>query len=156
MVAAIAETLMEIDPDNAETYNANGLALAAQLDELESEITATLSGAHERPYFVFHDAYHYFEARFDIEATGAFTINPEIAPGAARLAEIRDVVASSEAACLFSEPQFSPSVVTMIAEGTNAKLGVLDPLGADIEDGPELYFALMRNLASSLADCLVD
>jgi zinc transport system substrate-binding protein len=31
---------------------------------------------------------------------------------------------------------------------------VLDPLGAALADGPELYPELMRGLARSFADCL--
>lgn len=154
MVAAIADTLIVADPENAAAYDANGRAVVARLAELEAEIDAALEPARGQPFFVFHDAYHYFEARFGIEATGSFTVNPEIAPGAARLTEIQETVNENEAACLFSEPQFSPAIISTIAEGTSAKIGVLDPLGADIEDGPELYFTLLRNLAASLSACL--
>lgn len=154
MVTAIVDTLATVDPENAEAYDANGRALAARIGELQTELEATLDGLEDKPFFVFHDAYHYFEARFGIEAAGAFTINPEITPGAARLEEIRGVVEASEAACLFVEPQFRPGLVETVAEGTSARTGTLDPLGADIEDGPELYFTLMSNLATSLRDCL--
>jgi zinc transport system substrate-binding protein len=154
MVAAIADTLIAADPENAETYNANGQAVAARLDALEAEIDAALGPARGKPFFVFHDAYHYFEARFGIEATGTFTVNPEVAPGAARLTEIRGTVEASEAVCLFAEPQFSPAVIDTIADGTPARIGTLDPLGAEIEDGPELYFTLLRTMAASLTDCL--
>src|SRR5690606_21666166 len=137
MVAAIAEALIQADPENAQTYNDNGQAVAARLSELEAEIDAALEPARGKPFFVFHDAYHYFEARFGIEATGSFTVNPEVAPGAARLTEIRGTVEASEAVCLFAEPQFSPAVIDTIADGTQARIGTLDPLGAEIEDGPE-------------------
>lgn len=156
MAAAIVDALSTADPENAATYNANGQALAARLDDIEAEISATLESVEGTPYFVFHDAYHYFEARFGIEATGAFTINPEIAPGVARLDEIRGVVEASEAVCLFAEPQFSPALIETVAQGTSARTGVLDPLGAEIEDGPELYFTLLGNLAQSLRNCLAD
>jgi zinc transport system substrate-binding protein len=154
MVAVIADTLMEADPENAEAYNANGAALAARLSELETEIEQTLADVERSPYFVFHDAYQVFENRFDLPATGSFTVNPEVAPGAKRLTEIRAVVEDNDAVCIFSEPQFSPQVIETIADGTGARTGELDPLGANIEDGPELYFTLMRDLAASFAECL--
>lgn len=156
MVAAIADALIAADPENAETYNANGQALATRLDTLQGEIDARLAPARGKPFFVFHDAYHGFEESFDIEATGSFTVNPEIAPGAGRLTDIRTVVEQQDAACLFAEPQFSPQVIETIAQGTGARIGTLDPLGADIADGPELYFSLMNAMADNLLDCLAD
>lgn len=156
MVAAIADALIAADPENAEAYNANGQALAARLDALQAEIDARLEPARGKPFFVFHDAYHAFEESFDIEASGSFTVNPEIAPGAGRLTELRAVVEQQGAACLFAEPQFSPQVIETIAEGTGARIGTLDPLGADIADGPELYFTLMNTMADNLLDCLAD
>lgn len=156
MVAAIADALIAADPENAEAYNANGQALAARLDALQAEIDARLEPARGKPFFVFHDAYHAFEESFDIEASGSFTVNPEIAPGAGRMTELRAVVEQQGAACLFAEPQFSPQVIETIAEGTGARIGTLDPLGADIADGPELYFTLMNTMADNLLDCLAD
>lgn len=156
MVAAIADALIAADPENAEAYNANGQALATRLDALQAEIDARLEPARGKPFFVFHDAYHAFEESFDIEASGSFTVNPEIAPGAGRMTELRAVVEQQGAACLFAEPQFSPQVIETIAEGTGARIGTLDPLGADIADGPELYFTLMNTMADNLLDCLAD
>ena len=63
---------------------------------------------------------------------------------------------TSEAVCVFAEPQFNPAVIETIAGGTSARVGVLDPLGAEIEDGPGLYPALLTGLADSLIDCLAD
>ena len=153
MVAAITDILMTADPENAETYNANGMALSQDLSALDAEIAATLEGV-DGAWFAFHDAYHSFEARYGIEATGTFTINPEVAPGAARLIEIREAIAAEGAACIFAEPQFSQNVIDVVASETGARVGVLDPHGADLEPGRDLYFALLRNLAANLADCL--
>ena len=154
MVAAIVDTLVDADPENAQTYNDNGQALAARLTELEAQINETVAPARGQPFFVFHDAYHYFEARFGIEATGTFTVNPEVSPGAARLSEIRATLDAYEAVCVFAEPQFSPALVDTIADGTSARQGVLDPLGAEIADGPDLYFEMMETLADNLVSCL--
>lgn len=156
MVAAIADALIAADPENQEAYNANGQALVARIDDLQAEIDARIEPARGKPFFVFHDAYQGFEQSFDIEAGGSFTVNPEIAPGAGRLTGIRAVVEQAAAVCLFAEPQFSPQVIQTIAQGTGARTGVLDPLGADIADGPDLYFTLMNTMADSILDCLAD
>ena len=88
------------------------------------------------------------------QAAGSITVSPEAIPGAQRLTDIRAKVAELGATCIFAEPQFEPRLISVVAEGTQARTGVLDPLGADLEDGPELYFELIRNLATSLTTCL--
>jgi zinc transport system substrate-binding protein len=107
-----------------------------------------------RGFIVFHDAYQYYENRFGVTATGSITVSPEVMPGAARIDEIRTRVRDLDVACVFAEPQFEPRLVEVVTEGTPARAGVLDPLGADLEDGPDLYFELIRNLTTSLTECL--
>ena len=156
LVHEIEEHLAEIDPSNAAKYEANAKAVTKKLDALTKEIEADLKPIRERGYVVFHDAYQYFENRFGISAVGSITVSPEILPGAERILELRDKVKSLNASCVFSEPQFEPKLVKTITENTDAGTGVLDPLGANIKDGPELYFTLIRNMAKSLKDCLMN
>ena len=155
MVHEIEEALVEADPANAATYEANAEAMMSKLDKLVTEIEAELEPVKGRGYVVFHDAYQYFETRFGVSAVGSITVSPEVLPGAERVVELRDKVRSLDATCVFSEPQFEPKLVMTITENTNAGTGVLDPLGASIDDGPELYFTLIRNMAKSLKDCLL-
>ena len=154
LVHEIARVLSEVDPDNATAYEANAAALRDRLGELTTELTAELEPVKDKPFVVFHDAYQYFEARFGLKAAGSITVNPDVMPGAERMREIQTRVRELGATCVFSEPQFEPKLVTVATEGTGAGSGVLDPLGAALEDGPELYFELLRGMASSLRDCL--
>jgi zinc transport system substrate-binding protein len=55
---------------------------------------------------------------------------------------------------VLAEPQFNPGLVATVIDGTEANTAVLDPLGSDLEPGPDLYPQLLRNLATSLAGCL--
>jgi zinc transport system substrate-binding protein len=154
MIHEIEEALAAADPANAELYAANAGKLQARLAELQAEIAAELEPVKDRPFVVFHDAYHYFEERFGLRAAGSITVSPEVMPGAERLREIQARVKELGATCVFAEPQFEPKLVTVATEGTGAGSGVLDPLGAAIDDGPDLYFELLQNMASSLKDCL--
>lgn len=156
MVAEIARVLAEADPENATRYLANAQAYSGRLDALVEEVDATVAPVRDRPSIVFHDAYQYFEKRFGVNVVGSITVSPEAMPGAQRLSLIRDKVKELGAACVFSEPQFEPRLVSVVTEGTSARTGVLDPLGADLADGPDLYPALIRNLAGSLVACLSD
>lgn len=113
-----------------------------------------LAPVRERPFVVFHDAYQYFEKSYELRAVGSITVNAERTPGARRVKEIRDTVRSLGASCVFSEPQFSSSLLATLLEGTNARTGTLDPLGAGVPPGPDAYFTLMRTLGFAFADCL--
>lgn len=149
-----ARALSEKDPANAETYNKNLAALNDKLAALDTEITETVAPVKEKPFIVFHDAYQYFEHHYGVHAAGSITVSPEILPGAERLTQIRDKVKTLGATCVFAEPQFEPKLVNVVIEGTSAKSGVLDPEAATLEPGPELYFTLMRSIATSLRECL--
>ena len=154
MVHEIEEALVEADPDNAAKYKANAGKVMARLDALISEVSADLKPVHDKPFIVFHDAYQYFEKRFDVTAAGSITVSPEVMPGAERITEIRAKVKELGAACVFAEPQFEPKLVSTVTEGTQAKSGIIDPLGSALDTGPELYFQLIRNMATSIKACL--
>lgn len=154
MVREIEKALSAADPDNARRYAANAAAMNARIDGLFDEIDSRLAPVRQRPFIVFHDAYQQLERRFGLRAAGSLTVNPDRAPGAERLAEIRSRVRELGVVCVFSEPQFQPNIVTVVTEGTGARTGILDPLGAEIPAGPGLYVALMRNMAASMRACL--
>ena len=154
MVATIARELSEHDSANAARYQANAAALTERLTALDAELKTTLAPVKDRPFVVFHDAYHYLEERYGLNAVGAITVSPDQRPSAQRLSQLRAKISSLDAACVFAEPQFEPTLVATVVEKTPAKRGTLDPLGASLDDGPELYFTLMRGMAASLVSCL--
>ncbi|MBY6263917.1 zinc ABC transporter substrate-binding protein [Azospirillum sp. 412522] len=154
IVTAAAEALAAKDPADAEAYRTNADRTLQALDALDAELKSTLSPVKDKPFVVFHDAYQYFEARYDLSAVGSITVSPDRRPSAKRLSAIRAKIAGLNAACVFAEPQFEPTLVRTVVEGTKAKTGVLDPEGADLPEGEALYPTLMRNLAASLRGCL--
>jgi zinc transport system substrate-binding protein len=154
IVGLAADRLAGIDPANAPAYRANADRLSARIDALDREIRDALEPVRERPFVVFHDAYHYLEDRYGLRAVGAIAVNPERPPSAKRLREIRATLEKRGAVCVFAEPQFEPAVVRTVVEGTAVRRGVLDPEGANLADGPGLYFELMRANARALKDCL--
>ena len=154
IVHYVAHILSEYDPKNAALYEGNEQRLSAKLDALIGEVQNTLAPIKGKKFIVFHDAYQYFENRFDIVASGSITINPDLPPSVGRIQEIRNKIKKLGAICVFSEPQFEPKIIRTVMEGTSAKTGVLDPLGASMTDGSELYFELIRGMAHSLKDCL--
>ncbi len=154
MVHEIEEVLVAADPENAVSYKANAQAMMARLDALVTEVGAELDPVKGKGFIVFHDAYQYFEKRFGVTASGSITVSPEVMPGAERITEIRARVQELGAACVFAEPQFEPKLVSTVTEGTQARSGVIDPLGAELDVGQNLYFQLIRNMATSIKTCL--
>ncbi len=153
-VGEIEATLSRLNPENAKTYALNAAATIERLDALIDETRAALQVVENRGFVVFHDGYQYYENRFDFPAAGSITVNPDVMPGAQRLNKIRDRIRELGVACVFSEPQFEPRLISVVMEGTGARAGVLDPFGADLPDGPNTYFEVMTNLTTSLTRCL--
>ncbi|MEP3302090.1 MAG: zinc ABC transporter substrate-binding protein, partial [Roseibium sp.] len=89
MVHEIEEALAAADPANAGKYEANAEAVTAKLDALIAEVQTELDPVKQKGFIVFHDAYHYFENRFGVTASGSITVSPEVMPGAQRITEIR-------------------------------------------------------------------
>lgn len=154
MARMIAATLAEVDPANADTYDANANGLLHRLDELTAEIDAVVAPARGEPFIVFHDGYRYFEDRFGLTAVGSAVVSPERPPGVRRIRELRAKIHTLDVTCVFDEPQFDQRLIATIVEGTPVRSGTLDPLGADVDDGPDLYFMVLGKMAASFRDCL--
>jgi len=150
----IAAELSALDPENAGTYFANAAAARAEMDSLKAEVASTLEPVRGKNFVVFHDAYQYFEVAFDFPAAGAISLSDASDPSPARIAEIQERVREEGIDCVLSEPQFNPGIVATVMEGTEAKTSVIDPLGSDLEPGPDMYPQILRNLATNLAGCL--
>ena len=147
----MTEHLIENDSKNASTYKSNLDKALNDIDKLTMEVMTELSKSTSS--IVFHDAYQYFEERFNINILGAFTVNTDVMPGAEQLAEIREIIEHDKVKCIFSEPQFNPDIIKAVAKDMNIKTGVVDPLGATLNPGKDLYFDLIRNMSASFKGC---
>ena len=151
MVKLITKELSELDLKNAPTYKKNSEKALSDLDKLIKKVKKDTN--KDLRFVAFHDAYHYYEDRFGINLLGALTVNPDVLPGAEQLAEIREVIEHEKVNCIFSEPQFNPDIIKSIAKDTGIKTGVLDPLGANLDKGKNLYFDLIKNISTSFKGC---
>ena len=147
----MSKHLIELDAKNESVYRDNLSKAYNEIDKLTKDVTAELDQSVAS--IVFHDAYQYFEKRFNINILGAFTVNADVMPGAEQLAEIREIIKHDKVSCVFSEPQFNPDIIKAVAKDMNIKTGVIDPLGATLNPGKDLYFDLIRNMSSSFKGC---
>ena len=151
MLNEMADHLIENDPKNEAKYKSNLDKALKDIDKLTIEVMTELNNSVSS--IVFHDAYQYFEKRFNVNVLGAFTVNTDVMPGAEQLAEIREIIEHDKVACVFSEPQFNPDIINAVAKDMKIKTGVLDPLGATLDSGKDLYFKLIRNMSASFKGC---
>ena len=149
----IASKLSAADPKNAGIYFSNAATGQTEIDALIAEVNVTLEPARGMNFIVFHDAYQYFENDFDFPASGAISIGDASDPSPARIQEIQGRISNEGIDCVLAEPQFNPGLVATVMDGSEAKTGILDPLGAGLEPGAKLYPELIRNLSKALTNC---
>jgi len=153
-LSQISALLSDLDPENAATYAANAKAGQDAIAKVEQEITSELASIDGQSFIVLHDAYHYFEAHFGIEAAGSVSEGDAQTPGAERMQTLRTALIDSGVDCAFTEPQLSVRLLDTATEGLSVSYGILDPLGAEHPLGAELYVKTLRAMSSSLAGCL--
>ena len=151
---SVASTLSEIDPAHAAAYEKNARTAVSRIERLQAHMDAKLAPVRKAPFFVFHDAYNHLAVRFGLNIAGAISLGDARKPGARRLKRLRAKLNKQGSACVFSEPQFRSSIVDTLVSGTKARAGQLDPLGADLSPGPDLYFDLMRRNTDAMSTCL--
>ncbi|WP_386686889.1 zinc ABC transporter substrate-binding protein ZnuA [Lonepinella sp. MS14437] len=150
----VAQKLTEQFPAKKALIEENLANFNRTLQESSSQITKQLSAFKDKGFYVFHDAYGYFNHAYGLNQTGAFTINPLVAPGAKTIAEIKEEIEEHKVNCLFAEPQFTPKVINTLAKSTGVKVGRLDPMGENIKLGKNSYTQFLQFTADSYASCL--
>ena len=150
---AIATELGKQDPANQARYAANLAAFDAKVDAKDKVIAEQMKAVNQKGYFVFHEAYGYWERHYGMSSKGHFTVSPERRPGAKTLVEIRKALEEKQASCIYAEPQFSPAVIESVARNTGAKVLLLDEVGEQVPLGPDAYPHFMQQLADAFAQC---
>ncbi|UZE60200.1 zinc ABC transporter substrate-binding protein ZnuA [Aeromonas veronii] len=150
---AIASELGKLDPANQARYDANLATFDAKVDAKDKVITGQMKAVNEKGYFVFHEAYGYWERHYGMSSKGHFTVSPERRPGAKTLVDIRKALEEKQASCIYAEPQFSPAVIESVVRNTGAKVLLLDEVGEQVPLGPDGYPQFMQQLADAFAQC---
>ena len=150
---AIASELGKLDPANQARYDANLVAFDAKVDAKDKVIAGQMKAVNQKGYFVFHEAYGYWERHYGMSSKGHFTVSPERRPGAKTLVDIRKALEEKQASCIYAEPQFSPAVIESVARNTGAKVLLLDEVGEQVPLGPDGYPQFMQQLADAFAQC---
>jgi zinc transport system substrate-binding protein len=154
IVKGIVRELSIVYPDNINLYKKNAKKIIKEIKSVDLSIKSILEPVKNKPFIVFHDAYQYFENKYGLNAVGSILLDPEIPPSPKRIIQIRAKIKTTNPTCVFKEPQFRAKIVNTVIEDTNLKVGILDPVGADLEKGPGMYTNLLKQIASNLKTCL--
>ena len=149
----LIQILSKFDPENSQTYHSNGKKTILRLSDLNIQLETKMSSVSSKPYIVFHDAYQYFEKRYQLNPIASVTVSSGTSTSVGRLIDIRKKIKIKKVLCIFTEPQFSPKLVQTVISGTAVKKGILDPIGTRISPGPEMYFTLLNNISHSISTC---
>ncbi|WP_367181314.1 zinc ABC transporter substrate-binding protein [uncultured Roseovarius sp.] len=148
----IADELSALDPEHAALFKANAARGAEALGDMRQAIRTELAPVKEARSLLFHDAYQYFEAAFDVPAVAAISLSDASRPGPARIAALRELAEEQQINCILTEPQFDPKLAQAILPDGHM-VGVLDPMGTEFEPGVGLYVSMMQALAAGFASC---
>nr|WP_131863548.1 zinc ABC transporter substrate-binding protein ZnuA [Biostraticola tofi] len=151
---AIHDRLLDLMPEKKRQLDDNLRFFDQSLTKNDKNIATMLAPVSGKGYFVFHDAYGYFETHYGLTPLGYFTVNPEIQPGAQALHKIRTQLVEQKATCIFAEPQFRPAVINAVAKGTSVHTGTLDPLGMGIALDKGSYANFLLSLSNQYVSCL--
>ena len=153
-LSSIAEALATEDPENADTYRANAAGGTERLTALSADIASRLAPLGGRGYAVGHDAYQYLERAADLPARWTIAQADGSAPAPRDVAGLRNAVVAGEVECLLLDSETSPDWAETLGEGTTLRTAQVDPEGAFLEPGPDLYPTLMENIVAALEACL--
>lgn len=154
IAARMASDLTVADPANAARYQANLDAFEQRLAALDTKLKARLKPLADKPFFVFHQAFDYFEEAYGLQHAGVFAVSAEVQPGARHVAAMRERLQAAGPACVFSEPPMRPRLAQTLADGLPVHFAELDALGFGLEPVTGDYEKLLVNLADELAGCL--
>jgi zinc transport system substrate-binding protein len=153
MIERIAAVMTEIIPSQAERIAQNRIHAIDELIDVDAEVRRLVMPLHDEDIVVLHEAYGHFTRHYELRDFIALSISPEHKPTPGRIREVRREIARLNIRCVLAEPQFPDTFVTLLTENSNARPGVIDPLGAQLMPGPDLYAQLLRLMGFAIRDC---
>ena len=154
IAARMAADLSAADPANAARYASNLKAFDERLDALDGRLKSRLARVAGKPYFVFHEAFDYFEDAYGLKHVGVFSVAAEVQPGAQHVAAMRTRLQEVGKTCVFSEPPLRPRLAETLVAGLPVTLAELDALGGYTPATAQGYEQVLEKLGNDLAGCL--
>ena len=149
---AVAGALAEADPEHADDYRANAARLDDELDSLDQEYAAGLSGCERDTIVVSHNAFGYL-GRYGLFVEPISGLSPEAEPTPADLARLQELIKSDGITTVFGERLVSPELAQSLADDMGVRSEILDPIeGLSSDTTDDDYLSLMRDNLAALRE----
>ncbi len=142
MVENIYQTLVKEDPQNKDYYTKNRDEYLNELDELDKNITQTLSNKNNTKIMVYHPAWAYFCRDYNLQQISIESQGKEPTPQG--ITNLVDQARKENIKVIFVSPQFSTSNAQVIANEIGGKVIIADDLS-------ENYLENMKKVAGAFA-----
>lgn len=154
-VDVISKSLIEIDPDNADTYSKNAEKLVGELTKLDQEYKEKLANRKEKTIVVQHAAFGYMAHAYGLEQESITGISTTQEPSAAVLAEMQNFVKEHKVKVIYVEPSLDKAIAETVAKASGAEirpLRTLESLSQEDKDKGLDYLSIMRENLKQLAE----
>ena len=151
-IKAIADGLIEADPENANYYKNTKKAYDLKLDALHSKIKTELDGC-KKDFVAFHDAFSYFAHEYDLNQHTIIQSNsPHSEPTSKKMEEIIQLAKSLDIDIIFTEEGIGVRTSQVIANELGGKILILSPL--EVVEDDSSYFKKMEENLLNLKEAL--
>lgn len=138
-VENIREAFVELDPDNAETYNANAAAYSEKLRAIDEQLRRDLAQIPENQRYLVscEGAFSYLARDYGMKEIYMWPINADRQSTPKQVQTVIEKVKASDVPTIFCETTVSDEAQKEVAKTTGARFGgnlYVDSLSA--EDGP--------------------
>ena len=159
-VENIRQAFVELDPDNAETYNANAAAYSEQLESIDKTLEEELSSLSDNQRYLVscEGAFSYLAKDYELGEIYIWPINAEQQSTPKQIKAVIDQVSANDVPAVFCESTVSDESQKQVAKATGAEFGgnlYVDSLSTS--NGPvPTFLDLLRYDAQAIAKGLAE
>ena len=146
MARNISDALIDMDKANKDFYLENFQKLMNDLLAFDESAKESLAGLKNRKFVVYHPAWGYFAAHYDLEQISIERNGKE--PKIDEMASTLKMIKDENIKVIFADPNRSQKSAQVLASQTGAKVELLDPLGYNLLENLKIAVGAIKDANS--------
>ena len=146
MARNISDALIDMDKANKDFYLENFQKLMNDLLAFDESAKNELAGLKNRKFVVYHPAWGYFAAHYDLEQISIERSGKE--PKIDEMASTVKMIKDENIKVIFADPNRSQKSAQILASQTGAKVELLDPLGYNLLENLKIAVGAIKDANS--------